>query len=168
MAAAFAGRGHAFLSDDCLELRVNADGRAELLPHDSSIRLWDDSLSELAPKNVDIETVPGSTKKKVHAATGLRHCDRPTPLVRVYVLGEADTDVFALAPLSAAQAVMAWTANAFVLDIKSPAILRRNIDAATRLSKAAPVFRLEYPRDYRALDAVIDGILADVFPPPIR
>lgn len=165
LAAAFARRGHAFLGDDCLQIRMSPDMGAEILPHQQSIRLWEDSLAALATDGVTAVDVPGSPKRQLLAAPGLVHCDQPTRLARAYVLGETGADEFKLVPLSAAQCAMAWTANAFVLDIKAPAVLRRNIRAATRLALAAPAMRLDYPRDYAALDAVVAGIIADLAAP---
>lgn len=162
LAAAFARQGHAFLGDDCLQLRVRADGHAEVMPDQRGIRLWADSLDALAPDDARTGHVPGSPKQQLLATPGLPHCDVPTPLACAYLLGEAMTDDVRLSPLGAAQAVMAWTANAFVLDIKSPVVLRRNIEAATRLARLVPVRSLDYPRDYRTLDRVVDGIVTDL------
>jgi len=162
LAAAFASRGHAFLGDDCLQVRLLPDSRAELLPQQRSIRLWEDSLSALATQGAVAVDVPGSRKRQLLATSGFEHCDQPTPLARVYLLGEPGAGEFKLSPLSAAQAAMAWTANAFVLDIKAPAVIRRNIRAAARLAQAAPACRLDYPRDYAALDVVVGGIIADL------
>lgn len=168
LATAFARSGHAFMGDDCLELCLLPDGSAQVLPHQGSIRLWDDSLDVLATDETMAVHVPGSPKRQLLAGPALPHCEHPMPLARVYVLGEEEVEAFQLHPLTPVQAAMAWTANAFVLDIKSPSMLRRNIEAATRLAQSAPASRLEYPRDYLGLDAVIAGIMADLASSPTR
>lgn len=162
LAAAFARLGYPFLGDDCLRLRLDPDGCAEILPDQRSIRLWDDSLDALAPDGARTSHVPGSYKQQLLATSGLPYCDEPMPLTCAYQLAEGHADSVCLTPLRGAKAVMAWTANAFVLDIKSPKILRRNIETATRLARLAPVSVLDYPREYGVLDAVVASIVADV------
>ena len=58
--------------------------------------------------------------------------------------------------------LIGWTANAFVLDIKNPEVLKRNLAAAARLVREVPMRQLTYPRRYELLDDVVDAVLADV------
>lgn len=162
LAAAFATRGHAFLGDDCLQLVDAVDGQVHVRPHADHIRLWDDSLEAFASPTLSASWMPGSPKPHLMAADDLRHCDEPLPLARVYVLGDGSATMPTVTSLTAAEMLLAWTRNAFVLDIKSPVVLRRSFDAASKLARSIPARQLDYPRRYDALDDVVACVLADL------
>jgi hypothetical protein len=161
LTAAFASRGFPFLADDCLRV-VERDGMPFVQPDLPSIRLWDDSLEALAPADARAEYATGSPKAHLQAMASLPHAVDALPLARLYVIGGDAVEAPIVQPMSAAEAAMAWTSNAFLLDIKSPEVLRRNFSAAARLAGQVPARRLEYPRRYEMLDALVAGIAADV------
>ncbi len=130
LTTSFARRGHAFLSDDCLHLDL-AGPRTHVHAHAKHVRLWEDSASALGDGAATY--VPGSPKPRLMASDQLPHCDQPMPLSRVYLLGEEAVDAPVIRPVSPSQQLIGWTANAFVLDIKNPDVLRRNLAAAARL-----------------------------------
>jgi len=156
---AFSRRGHAFLGDDCLPLDLSGS-RVRVYPHADHVRLWEDSAEALSDGAATY--VPGSPKPRLTASEQLPHCDRALPLSRVYLLGEEDMDAPVISPVSPSQQLIGWTANAFVLDIKNPEVLKRNLGAAARLVREVPMRRLDYPRRYDVLDDVVDAVLADV------
>ena len=159
LTTAFAKRGYAFLSDDCLHLDYSRT-RIYVHPHAAHVRLWEDSAAELGEgRSVYVE---GSPKPRLEAAADLPHCNRLLPLSRLYLLGDADVDVPTITPLSPSQALIGLTANAFVLDIKNPEVLKRNLAAAARLVREVSMRRLDYPRRYEMLPSVVDAVLADV------
>ncbi|MDE2406733.1 MAG: hypothetical protein KGL91_02590 [Xanthomonadaceae bacterium] len=159
LTTAFAKRGYAFLSDDCLHLDF-AQPRIHVHPHAAHVRLWEDSVAALGEgRSVYVE---GSPKPRLEAATDLPHCDRALPLARVYLLGEGKVDAPAIETLSPSQALIGLAANAFVLDIKNPSVLKRNLAAGARLVREVPLRRLDYPRRYDALESVVAAVLADV------
>lgn len=158
LTTAFARRGHAFLSDDCLHLDF-AQPRIHVHPHAAHVRLWEDSVAALG-EGCSVH-VKGSPKPRLEAAADLPHCDRALPLARVYLLGEGKVDAPAIETLSPSQALIGLAANAFVLDIKNPAVLKRNLAAGARLVREVPLRRLAYPRRYDALDSVVAAVLAD-------
>ena len=80
----------------------------------------------------------------------------------MYLLGTGDVEAPAIQPVSASEALIGLTANAFVLDIKNPDVLKRNLQAHARLVREVPVRRLDYPRRYDVLDSVVDAVLVDV------
>lgn len=159
LTTAFARRGHAFLGDDCLHLDL-AGPRVQVYPHADHVRLWEDSAAALGEGAAAY--VPGSPKPRLAAGERLPHCDRALPLARVYLLGEGDVDAPEVGTVSPYQQLIGWTANAFVLDIKNPDVLRRNLAAGARLVGEVPMRRLDYPRRYELLDDVVDAVLADV------
>lgn len=159
LTAAFARRDRAFLSDDCLHLDLS--GRfVRVQPHATHVRLWEDSAEALGDGQAVY--VPGSSKPRLSASDALPHCDRVLPLTRAYLLGDGDVEASAIEALSPSQQLIGWTANAFVLDIKNPEVLKRNLAAAARLVREVPMRRLDYPRRYDALDSVVAAVLADV------
>lgn len=159
LTTAFARRGHAFLSDDCLHLAMSGP-RVHVHPHASHVRLREDSAAALGEG--EAAYVAGSPKPRLSAGERLPYCDRALPLSRLYLLGEADVDTPAIATLSPSQALIGLIANAFVLDIKNPDVLRRNLSAGARLVREVPMRELDYPRRYEVLDEVVDAVLADV------
>lgn len=158
LTAAFARRGYPFLGDDCLHLDLS-DPQVHVHPQADFVRLWEDSADALGEG--DATYVPGSPKPRLLASQHLPHCDRRLPLTRVYLLGEGNADTPVIEAIAPAEQLMGWTTNAFVLDIKNPEVLKRNLQAAARLVREIPMRRLDYPRRYDALEAVVDAVLAD-------
>lgn len=159
LTTAFARRGYPFLSDDCLHLDLTGP-EVQAIPHANYVRLWEDSAAALGQGAAAF--VPGSPKSRLAAGSTFPHCDRRLPLARAYLLGDGGVDVPMITPVSPSQALIGWTSNAFVLDIKNPEVLRRNLAAGARLVAEVPMRRLDYPRRYAALDSVVDAVLADV------
>lgn len=159
LTTAFARRGHPFLSDDCLLLDM-AGAQVHANPHANYVRLWEDSAAALGRGAAAY--VAGSPKPRLAAGSSFPHCDRPLPLARVYLLGEGGVDAPRIQMVSPSQQLIGWAANAFVLDLKNPDVLRRNLVAGARLVQEVPMRRLDYPRRYDALDSVVDAVLADV------
>lgn len=168
LVAACAARGHAFLSDDCLILREEplrgesmTDGtRVSAVPHADFIRLWPDSAQGYAAQPGQALTYPGSPKPRLQAdPDALPYCGVATCIQRAFVLADPVDDGVRVTRLSPSQAAMAWTANGFVMDMKSPQTLRRNLARAGRLATAIPVYKLEYPRRYEVLDAVVRQVV---------
>lgn len=158
LTAALAIRGNAFLGDDLLHLEV-VDQMVLARPQVDCIRLWEDSATELGKGRAIYS--PGSRKPRLVASQQISHCNQALPLARVYLLGDNDVRLPSISPLSPSQQLISWTANAFVLDIKNPEVLRRNLRACGQLVRTVPMRRLDYPRRFDALPAVVDAVLAD-------
>ncbi len=159
LTAAFARRGMPFLSDDCLHLELGGP-QAYVRPHVPYLRLWEDSAEVLG--DGEAAYVAGSPKPRLMAGDGLPYHATELPLARIYLLGPGDAESPVIEPVSASQALMGLTANAFVLDIKNPEVLRRNLQAHARLVREIAIRRLDYPRRYDVLDSVVDAVLADL------
>lgn len=161
LVTAFAARGHAFFADDCLLLE-ESDGGLVVKPHVANVRLWPDSMAAVAPAGCDIQRTEGSPKPHVVAGRNIPHAVDALPLRKVYVLGEGAAAQPSLVPLSPADAVIGWASNRFLLDIKDRQQLAENLRWAARTVAHIPACRLDYPRRYDALDAVVAAVLADV------
>jgi hypothetical protein len=127
-------------------------------PHEARLRLWEDSVMALGEAAV---YAAGSAKPRLAAWERLPHSDRPLPLSRIYLLGEGAVDQPTISPLSPSQALIGLTSNAFVLDIKNPEVLKRNLRAGAKLVQQVPMRRLDYPRRYPLLPAVVEAVRAD-------
>lgn len=166
LTAACATRGMPFLGDDCLHLDLNvANGRdasVVVRPQPAFVRVWDDSLTEVGLPEVVREHPDGFPKPRLVAGAGLPHCAQPTPLRAAFVLTDDVTESVSIHAASASDALMAWVANAFVLDIKHPGTLRRVMATAGTLARAIPLARLSYPRRYDALPDVVEALVHHV------
>ena len=158
LTAACARAGLAFLTDDCLML--DESGGILVLPDVDHVRLRDDSyraLTGAAPEAVDAL----GHKPRLHGGEyDLRYATAPSRLACMLVLEEAAGDDIALLPLPPADAAMAWCANAFVVDQRDAAVLRRGLARGAVLARAVPAYRLAYPRDYSRLPDVVAAVSA--------
>ncbi len=159
LTAALARRGCAFLSDDCLHLCIEHEG-IWVQPHAAYVRLWTDSAEFLGRGDVTI--VPGSPKPRLMAGDAFPYKDRPARLTHVYVLGDSMGDLPAIEAMLPSRQLMAWTANAFVLDLRNGQVLRRNMEVAANLVQEVRMRRLAYQRRYDVLESVVEAILEDV------
>lgn len=159
LTAAFARRGFAFLTDDCLVLDLH--GSAPLaLPHEAHVRLWEDSVAVMGGTTaVDRR---GSSKPRLAAGNGLAHEDQARTLAAIYLLGPGEAERPVVTPLPASQALVGLASNAFVLDITRREVLHRNLQVHARLVHQVQVRRLDYPRRYELLDDVVAAVLADL------
>lgn len=161
LTAALARRGHAFLGDDCLHLDLSGPVPL-LLPQAAHVRLWPDSLARLAAGAQAMPPADDASKPRLAAGVDLPHAGSAVPLAWACLLGEPVDGPPSLQSLDPRQRTMAWTANAFVLDLKSPEVQRRNLQRSARLAAEVPLQRLDYRRDYDELDAVLALLLAEV------
>lgn len=163
LTSAFARRGHPFLGDDCLQLDLTGS-QVRVHPQADFVRLWEDSALHIGKGEATY--LPGTPKPRLQASEHFPHCARMLPLARIYLLGDGSAEQPTITHVAPNEQLMGWTANAFVLDIKNPDVARRNLTAAARLVREIPMQRLDYPRRYDLLDAVVDRVLADVAAPP--
>ena len=158
LAASFAVKGQAFLTDDGL-ITEERNGTYHILPSHPSIRLWDDSQEELlAPNSAPILPVSYTRKSRFLASAGLAYCDESMPFRAAYFLGEGNVDDVVIQPLSASELLVQFLSNSFQLDIESPAALSRGFDGTAELCRHVQGFHLDYPRDYDDLDRIREAI----------
>lgn len=157
LTAACAAQGMPFLTDDCL-LLDEREGIA-VVPDVDHIRMWQDSFEALT--GAAAEPPPGAWRKpRLQADAGaLPHRLEPARLACMIALDEEADDIV-LTRLAPADAAMCWRANAFVVDLRSPQILRGCMQRAARLAEAVPAYRLAYPRDYARLPDVVAAVSA--------
>jgi hypothetical protein len=158
LAASFAVRGQAFLTDDGLITEAR-NGTYHILPSHPSIRLWDDSQEELlTPDSAPILPVSYTQKSRFLASSGLAYCDKSMPFRAAYFLGDGNAGDVAIQPLSASEVLVQFLSNSFQLDVESPTALSRGFDGTAELCRHVRGFLLDYPRDYESLERIRNAI----------
>ena len=158
LCAAFAVRGHRFLTDDSLILEGEQTDFL-VAPSHPSIRLWQDSEQHLlAAGSAKALPVKYSSKARLLAGSQLRYCDEPRPLVAAYFLGDGNSAEIDLRRLTASEAVIEWTKHSFLLDIEDQATLAAHFDRLANLANSVPCYYLDYPRDFNKLPTLLRRI----------
>jgi hypothetical protein len=159
LVAAFALAGYPFLTDDGLVVEARGD-QFLALPSHPSIRLWSDSEQALLPPEASMaEPVSYTSKGRYLADEKLVFCETPQPLGRVYFLDETPSDSVRFEPVKSSDALIRWVRHSFLLDIEERARLTTHFAQVGALVKIPIHYRLEYPRNYDRLNAVIDAIV---------
>ncbi len=162
LAASFALRDSAFLTDDAL-LIEEADVGCTVMPSHPSLRLWDDSVEALVDANSpQADPISYSTKTRLLAGDALSYSEASQPLRAAFVLSGEDAPAIRVSALSGLDRYMAWIGNSFLLDIEDPELLARHFEWTHRISGTVPTFSLDYPRDYGILPDVHDAIRQQV------
>jgi hypothetical protein len=160
LCAAFAVRGHRFLTDDNLILEREQEDFL-VAPSHPSIRLWQDSEQHLlASGSEKALPVKYSSKARLLACSQLRYCDEVRPLVAAYVLGDGSSAEIELHRLTESEAVIEWTKHSFLLDIEDEATLAAHFDRLAILANRVPCYYLDYPRDFNNLPTLLRKITA--------
>lgn len=159
LAAAFGAAGVRYLTDDGLV--INREGSVFMAhPSHPSIRLWDDSRAALLDDVVTSAPIAYTSKARILSASGLTHCDEPTPLAAAFFLGDGAAKEIELNRASGADAVAAWVAHTFILDIDDATALSRHFKDVALLAERVPCYHLDYPRRYETLGPLRAAILA--------
>lgn len=159
LAAAFAGAGARFLTDDGLRIEWAGDGLI-VLPSHPSIRLWSDSREALIHDPPQVAPpVSYTSKQRFLAGIDLPFCDQPRPLRRLFLLGDRTPTEISIRPCSASEALMGMVSNSFLLDIAEKEMLARHFDELVAITHLHIHFHLDYPRRYEDLPRVRDAIM---------
>jgi len=150
-------RGHRLLSDDCALLR--GDGEHTFAqPTYPSLRLYADSIGQAFDAPPETARVAGYSAK-MRVALAPSAATESLRIDRVYLLNDphADpADTHAIAALPPAVACMALVEHSFRLDLASHPHTAALLRQAASVLRAAPAFRLRYPRRFDDSAALID------------
>lgn len=159
LAAAFARKGHGFLTDDGLILDASGDGYL-VRPRRPILRLRPDSeaailrLPETAPADID------QLKTKVAARSEIPFHADAVPLSALYLLAEPrPRDDVAIVRLSPAAALSAMIGHSFILDVKDRPRMKVHFDRLAKLAVQLTCYSLDYPRRYEGLPSTVDAII---------
>ena len=160
LAAAFAKRGMRFLTDDGLLLQATSAG-FDVRPSHPSIRLWPDSHTKLfASRAACAPPVVYTGKARLLLADEAIYCNEPRPLRAAYHLGERTLGGMAIHPVDPARRLMLWTSHAFLIDVEDRTLLAAHFGRTADLARAIPCFRIDYPRQFDNLDAIVAELVA--------
>jgi hypothetical protein len=170
LAASFLTTGYPVLSDDCLVLQED-QGLLSAIPAYPGLRLWDDSLEAL-PSGF-YESYPLTHKHdKYRVLDKSRRAtfpSNPQPLVRIYLLPpppdveeETDERKPCIEPITHREGFLSLLSSLFPLDITDKSLLAQQFNFLSRVTSLIPVRRLRIPRNFSALPAVREAILADL------
>lgn len=159
LAASFAMHGQPFLTDDSLQLQQSGKDY-HVLPSHPSLRLWDDSRTQLLPVHAaPAPAIDYSSKVRLLAAAGIPHCAQARRLAAIFLVGAEDVAALRIRPALPATAMMECVRNCFLLDLDARELLTLHFGQLGALARQVACFHLDFPRRYDALPGVRAGIL---------
>jgi len=169
LAACFLLEGYPVLSDDCLVVEEQ-QGRMMAIPAYPGLRLWDDAREMLDIDSERSLPVAHYTSKRRSAVESQLHTfpTNASPLKRLYALVWADegnpgrSAAPCIEPLLCGAGFMELLQCAFLLDPTDQTMLTTQFHFLSDLTTHVPVKRLHRAKDFTALPAVRDLVLADL------
>ena len=158
LAASFAQKGCALVSDDCLVLREqHANWIA--LPSYPGVRMWPSTAEQLVGKETDTADVAHYTlKRRVSHTDLLPFAKRPALIKRIFFLAD-ETSTVSIQRLAPGRALVSLVEFAYNLDIHDTAFLRRQFEAVGQLTENVPTYSIQYPREFASLPAVWETVV---------
>jgi len=167
MAAAFAGRGHAVLSDDVVALSVR-EGDFLAQPGYPRLRLRPAALHALAAVGGHWPRLPPTWgERRYHhdlTRNGFRFQQQPLPLAAIYILDDRRSDGAApsIESVPAAEGLMTLVANTFGNYLLDSSMRAREFDILGQLLARVPLRRIYSHGDLADLPGICDLIGDDV------
>jgi hypothetical protein len=159
LTASFATNGFRFLTDDGLLLEESADDYLARPSH-PSIRLWDDSRTELLTAASETALPLDYTPKaRLLANNQLAFCDEARPLKALYFLGEGLVGTVTIQPIVGREAMIELVRHSFLLDIEEREMMTHHFETLAEMAKRHMFFSLDYPRRYDLLSAVRERVI---------
>ncbi len=163
LAAAFAQRGFAVVSDDVLALDMRGD---EFIaqPGYPRLRLWPDSVAALFGASESLPRLTPNWDKRYLAlgTTKFRFQSTPLPLGALYVIGNAGTSMPApIAPMKAREAMVALLRENAEGALTDKATRAREFRDIGRLVERVPIRRLSSKHSEHHPEGLVDKILKD-------
>lgn len=158
-------RGHRVLSDDCVQIVAEPDGRFLAVPTYPSLRLNNDSLEAVFPEQTDTAAVASySNKRRIPVEVQAGHHHSASTVDAVYLLGdpaEAGEEV-RITPASSASICISLIKHSFRLDVTDRAATIQQLQQCSDIARAIPGFRLNYPRDHAQHEALVAALLGHI------
>ena len=158
LAAAMHNWGFRLLGDDAIVASTVNTGDARAIYR--SLRLFPDSIAALVDSSAELTAVAAYTSKRNVAYADDSPSEETLPIRAVFILDSARSQDVVIAPLGAPEACMAFVEHSFWMDPTDLARTKRRMTKASALAVWVPAFHVAYPRDYSALPAVRDAIIA--------
>lgn len=160
LAAWFAARGYPVLTDDICAVEVSAQGRIDVLPGLTRLRLAEDAAGHLDIAAADGDLCPSSGKREIGlprdqamARSEIKAC-----YLLSDVSAEAPVSVRPLANIEAVQMLMANTYRGVALHELGGT--SAHLAACVRVAATAPCFEVRRAKDWARFDEVAARLLA--------
>lgn len=161
LAASFHVNGHALLGDDAMLAEV-VDASAVCRPLYRSLRLFPDSIAAVFEAEPHGEPVADYTdKRNIIDLERLEDAEGRTPIRSIYCLAAAEADDIQVRRMEPTEACMAIVEQSFALDPGDRERAQLRLRQAAEIVSCVPMFEIAYRRDYAALPALRERILAD-------
>ena len=161
--------GHCVLSDDCVQIVAEPDGRFRAIPTYPSLRLNSDSLEAVFPEQIDTAPVASYSNKRRIPMPALHDASERAMIDAIYLLGDPAQakDALHVSPVSPATLCLSLIKHSFRLDLADRTASSLQLQQCSAIARSVPSFQLDYPRDHgrhaELLDALLDHI--DSLPP---
>ena len=157
LAASFHGAGHPLLGDDAIVVESH-EGCSDVRSVYRSLRLFQDSLTEILPGVADLSPVADYTDKWNVEGLGKSRATEALRLGAIFLLQPSPCGRIRIETAAGAEACMVLVEQSFALDPTSAAGARQRLAQASQLAASAPMFRLHFPRDFRMLADVREAV----------
>ena len=163
LAAAFARRGHAILTDDVAPLVESADC-FRVAPAYPRVRLWPESAASLFGRAESLPLITPTWEKRFLPLDGDRFFfeSRPLELAAIYLLADRADDGPRIEAVASRDALMSLVANTYTNYLLDRGMRAAEFQVLGRLVDRIAVRRAVPARDLAAIDALCDAVLADL------
>ena len=160
LAASFSEHGMAVLTDDCLLLQQNGE-HFNVIPSYPGVRLWPDAALNIFRGEARpwTEVAHYTEKKRLAVNAGIRFCNWPTELLRVYFLSAPkDNATLRVEPLTPRETMLELVKYSYLMDATDRLRLRQDFERLGRFALKPLFYRLAYPHDFSQLAEVRHAI----------
>jgi hypothetical protein len=163
LTTSFCAAGFPLLADDGLLLRMDQQAIWGIGSY-PGLRLWPDSVKGVFAGMPNLETVSHYNDKRriTSESMSLAFSDDPVPIAKIYLLDKSPLEpldkAIAFERLSPSASIIALLERSFRLDTNDQQRNRQELDRLTELASRVPVYRLNYPRQYKLLPSVCEAV----------
>ena len=165
LAAYLGTQGRQVLSEDVLRLTVDQE-RVVGHPEYSEFRLWPESIAALfagcdAPDSESVAEYTSKRRIKAHSLGAVKARDREAEICAIVSLAPAAPDATpVIRRLDRSEAFRRMVDALFRLDVRDPALAKREFRFIADLSARKPFFEIEAPRSFPLLPRVASLLMA--------
>lgn len=162
LGAAFYKKGYSFLTDNIASIVKGSENNYLVHPSYSQLRLWEDSLERL--ENFEEEKWKMREKvNKYNMVLNDRISISPSPLRKIYVLKQKQTNTININPIYGSQKVELLLRQTFRIKLLKGIGSQKNyFDLLNHLSKDIEVSVIERPTQTFQLDDLVNAVLNDL------
>lgn len=158
LALALAKTGGRLLSDDTLAIDPE-EATLRMWPGVHQVRLWGDSVAHVGGEDPARGSPPFEVKRTLSAFPDRLLARKPVRLSAVYLLAPYPTNgrapIVDRSRVAAVPAAVALVTHAKIGALLGKSEAPRVFDRAVRVASGVPVYRLDFPRDFERIDAVV-------------